>query len=50
MEGRIRESNEKVTFRKNENQQREESEYHDVLHAPYIAGFSEQLARDRKQI
>ena len=34
----------------NENQQKEESEYHDTLHAPYIAGFSEQLARDLKQI
>ena len=33
-----------------ENQQKEESKYHDVLHAPYIAGFSEQLARHLKQI
>ena len=39
-----------LLLEQNENQQKEESEYHDVLHAPYISGFSEQLARDLKQI
>ena len=39
-----------LLLEQNENQQKEESEYHDVLHAPYITGFSEKLARDLKQI
>ena len=39
-----------LLLEQNENQQKEESKYYDVLHAPYIAGFSEQLARDLKQI
>ena len=29
---------------------KEKSDYYDVLYAPYIAGFSEQLARDLKHI
>ena len=33
-----------------QNQKQEQSGYYDVLHAPYIAGFSEQLARDLKSI
>ena len=39
-----------LLLEQNENQQKEESEYYDVIHAPYITGFSEQLARDLKQI
>ena len=35
---------------KNEKQQEERSDYHDVLHAPFIAGFSEQLVKDLKPI
>jgi len=34
-----------LLLEQNENQQKEESEYHDVLHAPYISGFSQQLAK-----
>ena len=34
----------------NDKQQEETRDYYNVLHAPYIAGFSEQLARDLKPI
>ena len=39
-----------LLLEQNENQQKEEGEYHGVLHAPYIAGFSEQFVRDLQQI
>ena len=31
-------------------QQEEESDYYDVLHAPYLAGFSEKLAKDLRKL
>ena len=39
-----------LLLEQNEEQQEEKSDYYDVLHIPYIAGFSEQLARHLKPI
>ena len=39
-----------LLLEQNEKQQEEHSEYYNVLHAPYIAGFSEKLAKDLKPI
>ena len=39
-----------LLLEQNEEQQEEKSDNYDVLHAPYIAGFSERLARDVKPI
>ena len=39
-----------LLLEQNEEQQEEKSDYYDVLHAPYIAGFSEQLAKDLQPI
>lgn len=35
---------------KNEEQEDEKSGYYDVLHVPYVAGFSEKLAKDLKHV
>ena len=50
MENWIGKRNEGFTSWTNEEQQEEKSDYYDVFLAPYIAGFSEQLARDLKPI
>ena len=39
-----------LLLEQNDEQQQEQSDYYDVLHAPYIAGFSEKLAKDLKPI
>ena len=39
-----------LLLEQNEEQQEEKSDYYNVLHAPYIAGFSKQLARELKII
>ena len=39
-----------LLLEQNEEEQEEQSDYYKVLHAPHIAAFSEQLARELKPI
>ena len=40
----------KLQIEQHREQQEDNSEYYDVLHSPYIAGFSEKLAEDLRNL